>query len=219
MVVRLLEATLIRVGNEEYARTNRSFGLTTLKDRHVEVRKGAIRFHFRGKGGVQHDVLLEDARMARLVRRVRDLPGQDLFQYEDDSGKPVAVDSGDVNDYLREVCGSEFTAKDFRTWAGTLIAARGLAAERHVTKGGAKRAALDAAKLVARRLGNTVAVCRKSYIHPQVLGAYEDDALYALWHRRRRAHAVRGLSTEENALLRFLEACSTEKGTAHRRAA
>ena len=218
MVVRLLETTLIRVGNEEYARTNRSFGLTTLKDHHVEVAGSAIRFHFRGKGGALHDVRLEDARMARLMRQVRDLPGQDLFQYRSHDGAPHAIDSGDVNDYLRDGCGSEFTAKDFRTWAGTLIAARGLAAERHAAKGEAKRAALEAAKRVAQKLGNTVAVCRKAYIHPSVLGAYEDEALYAMWQRRRRGHAVRGLSIEENALLRFLEACSAEKRPARRAA-
>lgn len=219
ILVRLLEATLIRVGNEEYARTNRSFGLTTLKGRHVEIDGSRIMFRFRGKGGVEHEICLDDRRMARLVRRVRDLPGQDLFQYQDERGAPVSISSTDVNDYLREGCGSEFTAKDFRTWAGTLIAARGLTAERPAGETDTRQAAVDAAKRVARSLGNTVAVCRKSYIHPSVLAAYQDAALRSVWRRQRRGPVVRGLSVEENALLRFLEACSAQEGRARTRAA
>src|SRR5436305_14576245 len=122
-VVRLLETTLIRVGNEEYARTNRSFGLTTLRDRHVEVEAGTVHFAFRGKSGVRHHIDVHDARLARVVRRCRDLPGQELFQYTEEDGSTRTVDSADVNDYLREASGEEFTAKDFRTWAGTVLAA------------------------------------------------------------------------------------------------
>jgi DNA topoisomerase-1 len=211
IVVRLLETTLIRVGNEEYARTNKSFGLTTLQDRHVEIDGSSIHFRFRGKGGKDHEISLRDPRLAKLVKRCRDLPGQDLFQYLGDDGERRAISSGDVNEYLRSICGSDFTAKDFRTWAGTLIAARGLAAEAYATDAAAKSAAVDAAKVVAKSLGNTVAVCRKSYIHPSVLDAYQDRALLELWNRHRtRGKAETGLSDEENALLRYLEACSAK---------
>ncbi|MEO5768632.1 MAG: hypothetical protein ABIS92_09810, partial [Polyangia bacterium] len=123
-VVRLLETTFIRVGNEEYARTNKSFGLTTLKDRHVDFAHGEVRFHFRGKSGVAHQVAVHDPRVARIVRRCRDLPGQDLFQYLSEDGKVHAIGSADVNEYIREIAGRDFTAKDFRTWAGTVLAAR-----------------------------------------------------------------------------------------------
>jgi DNA topoisomerase-1 len=208
-VVRLLEMTLIRVGNEEYKRANKSFGLTTLQDRHVEIKGSEIRFRFRGKGGKEHEISVQDQYLARLVRRMRDLPGQDLFQYEGEDGRPQSITSGDVNDYLRSVCEQDFTAKDFRTWAGTLIAARGIAAERYASDKRAKQAAVDAAKAVARKLGNTVAVCRASYIHPSVLNAYQDQALFDLWQRHRAAAtAVKGLNEEESALLRYLEACA-----------
>jgi DNA topoisomerase-1 len=211
IVVRLLETTLIRVGNEEYARTNKSFGLTTLQDRHVAIEGSQIHFRFRGKGGKDHEISVRDPRLAKLVKRCRDLPGQDLFQYVDDDGESRAISSGDVNEYLRTVCGSDFTAKDFRTWAGTLIAARGLAAEAYATDTEAKAAAVRAAKTVAQNLGNTVAVCRKSYIHPSVLDAYQDRALFDLWNRHRgKGKAETGLSDEENALLRYLEACSAK---------
>ena len=211
IVVRLLEATFIRVGNEEYARTNRSFGLTTLQDRHVQVEGGRIRFRFRGKSGKAHSIVLSDARLARLVRRCRDLPGQDLFQYLDESGDPQPVTSGDVNEYLREISGQEFTAKDFRTWAGTLLASRKLTDSVHHQEGLTRATLTDAIAGVARELGNTVAISRKCYIHPAVLDAFQDGGCYATWLLARDAGKVReGLSDEENALLRFLVACGKD---------
>jgi DNA topoisomerase-1 len=196
-VVTLLETSFIRVGNEEYARANHSFGLTTLKDRHVAFARGAVRFHFRGKSGVFHQVAIHDARIARIVRRCRDLPGQELFQYLDENGKPATIDSADVNDYIREIAGEEFTAKDFRTWAGTVLAAVALCeiaagvsasandnADRHAraprpARRPNKRDVVRAIERVAHRLGNTPSVCRKSYIHPEVIGAFIDsDAAY-----------------------------------------
>ncbi len=211
IVVRLLETTLIRVGNEEYARANKSFGLTTLQDRHVEIEGPHMSFRFRGKGGKDHEITLRDPRLAKLVKRCRDLPGQDLFQYVDDDGEAKAISSGDVNDYLRTICDQDFTAKDFRTWAGTLIAARGIAAEAYATETEAKTAAIEAARAVAKNLGNTVAVCRTSYIHPSVLDAYQDQALHDLWNRQRqKAPPEAGLRDEECALLRYLEACSAK---------
>ena len=173
-VVRLLETTFIRVGNEEYARANRSFGLTTLKDRHVSFGGAEVRFHFCGKSGVFHEISIHDAAIARTVRRCRDLPGQELFQYLDEDGQPTTIDSADVNEYIRDIAGDEFTAKDFRTWAGTVLAATALGA-----MGGppSKRDVVRAIEQVARRLGNTPSVCRKCYVHPEVIGAFLDGSL------------------------------------------
>jgi DNA topoisomerase-1 len=194
-VVTLLETTFIRVGNEEYARANRSFGLTTLKDRHVAFAGGAVKFQFRGKSGVFHEISLHDPAIARIVRRCRDLPGQELFQYRDDRGRPATIDSADVNDYIREVAGDEFTAKDFRTWAGTVLAAVALCeiatavgasandnARRRPRTGASsgrpsKRDVVRAIEQVASRLGNTPTVCRKSYVHPEVIDAFMDGTL------------------------------------------
>jgi DNA topoisomerase-1 len=172
-VVRLLDKTLIRVGNDEYARANRSFGLTTLRERHVQVRGARLQFTFRGKSGVKHSVEVIDRRLARIVQQCQDLPGQELFQYVNGNGRRQAVSSDDVNAYLRDATGRGITAKDFRTWAGTMLAARELrvlgpaesrrAAERNIVQ------VLDT---VAGRLGNTRAVCRKYYVHPVVLDAY-----------------------------------------------
>jgi DNA topoisomerase I len=174
-VVRLLERTLVRVGNDEYARTNGSFGLTTLRNRHVDVSGGTIRFEFRGKGGKPHAVGLHDPRLARVVRRCRDLPGYELFQYVDEHGERQAVSSDDVNAYLREVAGEEFTAKDFRTWAGTVLAAHALAAVGVArTSREARSKVVRAVTRVAEHLGNTPAISRKSYIHPHVLEAYAE---------------------------------------------
>jgi len=172
-VVRLLEKTLIRVGNAEYARENRSFGLTTLRRRHVDVSGDTMAFEFRGKSGVVHQVRISDRRLARIVQHCQTLPGEELFKYLDDDGKRQTVDSGDVNAYLREIAGREITAKDFRTWAGTMHAAAALRdlgpgeAERE-----AKRNVVQAIDQVAERLGNTRAVCRKYYVHPVVIEAY-----------------------------------------------
>jgi DNA topoisomerase I len=204
MIVRLLEKTLIRVGNEEYARSNGSFGLTTLRNHHVEVDGSAIRFRFKGKGGIAHDLNLTDRRLARLVRKVRDLPGQGLFQYLDENSEAQPVGSEDVNQYLREITGSEFTAKDFRTWAGTLIAAESIGLSETPEGDPAKGRVRDAVATAARRLGNTVAICRKCYIHPKVLEAVSDAALGAHWREARGTGPVDGLAPEESALLAFL---------------
>jgi DNA topoisomerase-1 len=173
-IVRLLEITRVRVGNEEYARANKSFGLTTLRDRHVEVAGPALRFQFRGKGGKEHAVDVRDPRVARIVRRLQDLPGQELFQYVDEDGSRRSIDSGDVNAYLREISGDDFTAKDFRTWAGTVLCALALA-ETGVAASGrqAKRNVTRAIERVAAQLGNTPAISRKCYVHPVVLEAYQ----------------------------------------------
>jgi len=177
-VVRLLELTLIRVGNDEYARLNRSFGLTTLQGRHASVRGTSIRFRFRGKSGQRHEVGLRDRRLAAIIRRCQDLPGQDLFQYVDDEGLARDVTSDDVNDYLREVSGTDVTAKDFRTWAGTVLAYRALRALAPVDDDrAAKRNVVEAVRLTAGRLGNTPAVARTSYVHPAILEAYLDGAI------------------------------------------
>ena len=177
-VVRLLELTLIRVGNDEYARLNRSFGLTTLRDRHARIDGAAVRFRFRGKSGLTHEVSLRDRRLAGVVRRCQELPGQELFQFVDDDGEVRDVASDDVNDYLREASGGDFTAKDFRTWAGTVLAYRALRAlqtgdgERAV-----KRNVVEAIRRTADRLGNTPAVARGSYVHPAILDAYLDGSI------------------------------------------
>ena len=178
LIVQLLEKTLIRVGNDEYAKQNRSFGLTTLRDAHVNVNRGKVHFTFRGKSGVEHEVELDDPRLARIVKACRDIPGYDLFQYYDDSGVRQTVGSGDVNEYLKEITGEDYTSKDFRTWAGTVLAAqrlRGFAPSRSASE--AKRNIVAAIEEVSKRLGNTKAVCRKSYVHPDVLDAYSDGSL------------------------------------------
>ena len=208
IIVRLLETTFIRVGNEEYARNNRSFGLTTLLGRHVTVLGDNIRFRFQGKSGKAHEVHLSDRRLARLVTRIRDLPGQDLFQYVDEAGEPQPINSADVNEYLRLVSDQDFTAKDFRTWAGTLLAARALdESSSPESKAAAKSAVVAAAESVAHRLGNTAAICRKCYIHPSVLEAFQEPALFDRWVEAREGGAAEpGLSDEESALLRYLQA-------------
>ena len=188
-VVRLLELTLIRVGNEEYARANESYGLTTLRDRHVRVEGSKLRFRFKGKSGKLHEVEVADRRLAAIVKRIRALPGQELFQYLDDDGGPQSIDSSDVNAYLRETMGEEFTAKDFRTWAGSLLAAQLL--------GSGEQGLVEAVKLVAKRLGNTPATCRKHYVHPFVLEAFTAGTL---------KKAADDLSAQEAALLRLLAA-------------
>jgi len=201
-IVRLLETSFIRVGNEEYARANKSFGLTTLRDRHVEISGSSLRFRFQGKSGKAHMVDVSDRRLARLVRRCRELPGQDLFQYLDDEGEPRPIDSGAVNEYLRTIAGQDFTAKDFRTWAGTLLAARMLST-------GDPPGVVETAKAVAEQLGNTAAICRKCYIHPAVLAAHQNPELRELWVRLASGQGRRrGLSREESALLAFLRASS-----------
>jgi DNA topoisomerase-1 len=206
-VVRLLECTAIRVGNDEYAKSNRSFGLTTLQDRHVEISGSNLRFEFRGKNGKAHRVSLSDRRLARIVARCQALPGADLFQYLDDEGNRIAIGSGDVNEYLREITGEEFTAKDFRTWAGTRQAAAALEAVGPApSEREAKAAILKAIDQVAERLNNTRAVCRKYYVHPAVLETYQAGTLHeALNNGGPPAGAgASGLSVDEQAVVRLL---------------
>ena len=172
-VVRLLERTFIRVGNEEYARENKSFGLTTIKNRHVKVKGAHLRFRFRGKSGRQHEVDVTDRRIAKIVSKCQDLPGQDLFQYVEQDGQVRDVTSQNVNDYLREITGADFTAKDFRTWAGTLLAAMALnMQEKFETNKQAKANVKTAICAVAELLGNTPAICRKCYVHPGIVETY-----------------------------------------------
>ncbi len=212
-MVRLLETTLIRVGNEEYARHNHSYGLSTLRNRHVSVRRGVVHFHFKGKSGRRHELDLEDPALARLVRRLRDLPGQELFQYLAEDGTVQNVGSADVNAYLREAGGEDFSAKDFRTWAGTVLAARFLAAQHAQEAKPRKATVLRATEAVAARLGNTPAVCRRSYIHPAVTKGYlrgrtvRPDAVPALPRDRTPPalpRAATRLSAAESAVLDFL---------------
>jgi DNA topoisomerase-1 len=206
-IVRLLETTLIRVGNDEYAQANRSFGLTTMRNRHVRIGRRKLHFEFRGKSGVEHEADLEDRQLARVVSACQDLPGQELFEYLDDEGQPHDVDSADVNDYLRQIAGDEFTAKDFRTWAGTVLAARALCrAEICDSKVATKRTIARAIEHVAGELGNTKAVCRKCYIHPDILDAYGDGSLRdAMKPHGRRMPATTRLSQEEKCVLKLLE--------------
>jgi DNA topoisomerase-1 len=218
--VRLLETTFIRIGNDEYARENHSFGLTTLRNKHVEVRGSKIRFRFRGKSGIVRDVDLKDRLLAQIVRRCQDLPGQELFQYLDDDGTPRIVNSTDVNQYLREAAGIDLTAKDFRTWAGTVLAARALGEfSPFASKSQAKRNVVRAVEAVARKLGNTRAVCQKCYIHPATVKAYFDGTLPETLSRPARAarDAQNGLSDDEAAVMMILEESSkaaTEKKVA-----
>ncbi len=213
-VVRLLDKTLIRVGNSEYARDNKSYGLTTLRERHVEVKGSVMRFTFRGKSGVKHSVSLTDRRLARIIQRCQDLPGQELFQYIDSSGSRLTVSSGDVNEYLREISGQDVTAKDFRTWAGTMLAARELrAAGPAPNRKDAEKNIIRAIDTVAERLGNTRTVCRKYYVHPAVLAAYLEGitappAAPAEPGLNGRERATAALRREEIVVLQFLQDAS-----------
>ncbi|HVT36634.1 MAG TPA: DNA topoisomerase IB [Nevskiaceae bacterium] len=205
-VVAVLDATRVRIGNDEYARANRSYGLTTLRNRHVDfIRDGRARFTFRGKGGAVHDVVLDDRRLSAIVRRCQQLPGQRLFQYVDDDGAVRAIDSGDVNDYLRDAMGADFTAKDFRTWGATLSAIARMArtplpsCERDF-----KSCIADAVREVAAELRNTPAVCRKSYINPLVFSAWRDGTLHRLLGNAAPAATRRA----EAAALAFLRAAA-----------
>jgi DNA topoisomerase-1 len=206
-VVQLLEKTLIRVGNEEYARTNGSIGLTTMRDGHAKISGATIRFEFRGKSGIAHTVDLHDRRLAPIVKACRDLPGYELFQYIDENGERQVIDSADVNEYVREASGEDFTAKDFRTWAGTVLAARALAEiGRSRTTREAKRKIVAAVEQVAKRLGNTKAVCRKCYIHPAILDAYMDGAtIQTIVATASRLRAANRLADEELAVARLIE--------------
>ncbi len=213
-VVRLLEMTLIRVGNRSYARDNKSYGLTTFRNRHVEVHGTSAEFDFVGKSGKRHVVELTDRRATRIIKQLQELPGQELFQYLDEDGERRSVNSADVNKYLHEIAGEDFTAKDFRTWAGTVLAAWALSEfEKIDSQAVARRNITAAVKTVASRLGNTPAVCRSSYIHPEILNSYLDGSLIENLTReiKKTLRAdLDGLSNEETAvyvlLLNRLEA-------------
>ncbi len=215
-VVKLLETSLIRIGNEEYARDNDSYGATTLRDEHVDVDGSTITFEFRGKSGKKHRIALRDRKLARIVQSCQDLPGQELFQYIDDDGSQRTIGSADVNAYLQEISDDSFTAKDFRTWAGTVLAAMALQSfESFETKKVLKANVKQAIERVAARLGNTPAICRKCYVHPEVLNAYADGALIAFLKGRSEESlaAVEGLTPEEAAVLAFLQQRLTAAST------
>jgi DNA topoisomerase-1 len=208
-VVKLLETTLIRVGNEEYARENKSFGLTTMRNKHVKVQGAKIRFEFRGKSGIDCELDIHNRRLAKIVKRCQDLPGQELFQYIDEDGQRRAIDSSDVNEYLREVTQEDFTAKDFRTWAGTVLAARALREVKEFdSKAQAKRNIVSAIETVAKKLGNTRAVCRQCYVHPAVVNSYLDGTLLNTLGQRVKkemADSLGKLAPEEAAVMAILE--------------
>ena len=207
-IVRLMDMTLFRIGNTEYAKENKSFGLTTLRDRHVAIEGSRIHISFRGKHGKHHETDINDRRLARIIQNCRDLPGYELFQYLDDNGDRHTIGSGEVNDYLREITGEEITAKDFRTWAGTKLAAEALQEfEIFETEAERKKAVLRAIEKVAKHLGNTPAICRSCYIHPAVLDGYLDGSLLkslAEDTRKYLAENIEGMSAEEAAVTAFL---------------
>ena len=206
-VLRLLETSMIRVGNDEYRRQNNSFGLATLRSRHVNVSGSSIRFEFRGKSGIQHAVDLNDRRLARIIKQCQELPGYELFQYIGDDGERHAIDSGDVNDYLRQIAGGEFSSKDFRTWAGTVLAARALGQFQDGDSNAERKKTIQQAiESVAKRLGNTKTVCRKCYIHPAVIDAYTDGSLLQVLrrHAKKPANHTRGFAPEEALVLALL---------------
>ena len=208
-IVRLLETTFIRVGNQEYARENQSYGLTTLRNKHVDVEGSTVHFKFKGKSGRVHQIDLEDRRLARIVKRCLDLPGYELFQYLDDDGQPHSIDASDVNEYLHEITGQPFTAKDFRTWAGSLLACGALRElNQFESATQAKKNLVQAIKHVSAQLGNTPAVCRKCYVHPGVIASYLDGDMAKAFEKkveREIAKSPHALRQEELDLLQLLE--------------
>ncbi|HET9378982.1 MAG TPA: DNA topoisomerase IB [Chthoniobacterales bacterium] len=207
-IVRLLEVSLIRIGNVEYAKENKSFGLTTMRNRHVEIEGATLRFQFRGKSGRKHTVEVSDRRVARVVQKCQDLPGQQLFEYENPAGEVATIASEDVNDYLQRITGQPFTAKDFRTWAGTVLAALALGKMEEVdSQTLAKRNIVAAIEAVARLLGNTVAICRKCYIHPAIPTSYLDGTLARTLRAKADSQIARHLhelKPEEAAVITLL---------------
>jgi DNA topoisomerase-1 len=203
--VRLLDSTMVRIGNPEYVRQNDSFGLTTLRSRHARINGSKIRFRFNGKGAKEHQIEVADRRLSRLVKRCQELPGQELFQYLDEEGVPQSICSLDVNRYLRQAAGKAFTAKDFRTWAGSAIALEALRGLSFSSQAEAKRHLNAAISAAADRLGNTPAICKKCYVHPSVVEAFSEGRLDECWERASRLRA-RGLDEAERALLALLEA-------------
>ncbi|MDY0745418.1 DNA topoisomerase IB [Paucibacter sp. R3-3] len=212
-LVRLLDTTLVRVGNDEYTRENGSFGLTTLRNPHAKVKGRRLRLSFRGKSGVMHDITIEDPRLARVVRRCQDLPGQDLFQYQDEDGEVRRIGSADVNDYIAAAAGARFTAKDFRTWHGSALALELACKARHCN-GGQGFLIKPALSEVASRLRNTPAVCRSSYIHPKVLSLWQQLAAASADEAGSLVEAMAARSAEQR-LLRFLRPIPTRS---HKRA-
>jgi DNA topoisomerase-1 len=208
-IVRLLETTFIRVGNDEYARENHSYGLTTLRNKHVEVNGAEVRFKFKGKSGKLHDIDVRDRRLARIVKQCQDIPGYELFQYIDEEGEHRSVDSADVNEYLQAISGEPFTAKDFRTWAGTVLACAALRAfEAFESESQAKKNVVQAVKSVAERLGNTPAVCRNCYVHPAVIESYMGGEIAKSFEeqvRKELPDSKDGLRQEELELLDLLD--------------
>ena len=209
-VVHLLETTLIRVGNEDYVRQNKSYGLTTLRNRHVEVNGSELRFNFKGKSGKIWKLKVKNRRVAKIIKARQDLPGQDLFQYVDEDGEPQSVTSADVNAYLREITGRDITAKDFRTWSGTVLAAWALKEfETFDSEAKAKKNIRAAIEQVAARLGNTPTICRKCYVHPELISCYVEGSLLLEIKDRVEAEVredLAGLRPEEAAVLSLLEA-------------
>lgn len=217
-VVSLLEATMIRVGNEEYARENDSYGLTTMQEEHVKVRGETIRFHFRGKSGVEHNVTLRDRRLAKIVRQCQEIPGHELFEYLNADGEPAAVHSQDVNTYLKEISGADFTAKDFRTWEATMACALALAAARAENQKDAKAIVVAAIKSVAERLGNTPSVCKKSYIYPAVIDEFLANGALELVSkkvRKKLGDDPESLSDHESQVITFIERMVTRDENTH----
>lgn len=205
-VIRLLETTLIRVGNDQYARENKSYVLTTMRDRHAEIEGSRIRFSYTGKSGVEHEIELTDRRLATVVRRSQELPGQQLFQYIDDEGNRQRIDSADVNEYLKEISGRDFTAKDFRTWAGTMLAAEALSGfDIDADETTVKSNIVAAIESVAKQLGNTPAICRKCYVHPAVIDAYLDgDTISTIKQRADKHKKQSSLEPLEHAVMELL---------------
>jgi len=207
-VVRLIDETRMRVGNEEYAKENKSFGATTLRNRHARVQGTKLKLTYAGKHGIKRTVTVNDRNLARIAKRTQDLPGQHLFEYHNDEGEVCPVTSSDVNAYIKEAMGDDFTAKDFRTWSGTVLAARALAGVAgFASQREAKRKVVNAIESVARSLGNTKTVCRKSYVHPAVIDAYMEGATIRVGKPRAlRAVASTGLSPEERAVVALVSA-------------
>jgi DNA topoisomerase-1 len=200
-----LDVTGIRIGNEEYAAANGSFGLTTLRTRHVRLDGSRVRLRFRGKTGKEHRILLDDARLARIIKRCRDLPGEELFTYVDETGSANGVSSDDVNEYLREIAGGDFSAKDFRTWIGTVECISALA-EPAAELAEAKKNITAALERVAARLGNTPAICRTAYVHPAVLQTYmEQHRLPSIGGHAAAKRGPNTLSRQERFALRFVQ--------------
>lgn len=208
-IVRLLETTFIRVGNTEYAKKNQSYGLTTMRSKHVDIDGSTVKFKFKGKSGVHHTIDINDRRLARIVKKCRDMPGYELFQYLDNEDQPHTVDSADVNEYLREITGQHFTAKDFRTWAGTVLACMMLREfEAFESDSQAKKNVVRAIESVAERLGNTPSVCRKCYVHPAVLECYMSGAMIEVYKQRVEVEMEErsdALQQEELTLMHLLQ--------------